>query len=325
MLTGISLFSGIGGAAYGMQQAGVKILASVEYDPCNTAYSQHCKEMHDRNFPGSEFIMRRVEEVADDLPRCDILQASPVCKNFSLAGNFQGNQETLEDEGMAQAVVRAIASTQPIWFMLEQVPGYTGTKSLATILKYLYRVGYSIRSKILDVADYGIPQNRKRFFLLASKGVEPWEFPSYRQPMGWYEAIAGIPLARTNLTERQYEALIRFYSKHESDRGVLVQRVGLHRNLLVRGASEPCWTLTRSTFNDHKGGTRQAVMTVADDDGAFNVPIRGIARLGGFPDSFALGRYAGEGIGYSVPPKFSRLLVRSINGSMQNSAVSSCL
>jgi len=312
-MKGITLFSGIGGAAYGMQMAGIAIAASVELDLENQEYSRDCQGMSSVNFPGSFFYLTRVGDIADKLPQCDILQATPVCRKFSMLENMRsgGMGETLADTAQARDITIALGRCEPRCFWLEQVPRYRDTRSLDIIVKQLELMNFSLTLDCLDVADYGIPQNRKRLFLLASRGGE-WRFPLPSKRIGWKEAIAGIPLEPAYFTKRQQAVLLsKLDNNYDLGKGILIQRSGL--GTAIRRHNEPCWCLTRSSFTDGKGAARGATVNVLNENGFWNLPIRAIARLGGFPDSFQLGKHAGQGIGYAVPPRFAKQLIEAIS------------
>lgn len=310
MLTTVSLFSGMGGVDCGFKMAGLTPIASVEFDEENVEYSKDCERSHHINFPDVKFYLEPVQKMARKLPKCGILQASPVCKHFSAAANMVGGmREEEEDLEMARAVVQALHDCSPQYFFLEQVPGYADSHSFELIGRALGESGYRYDYKILDLADYAVPQNRKRLILLAARD-KVWEFPKEQRRVGWKEAIAGIPLEPCTLTRTQQLHLIEQTTDYDLSQGILIQRVGL--GTVVRRHNEPCWTICRNMFTDRKGGTRSKVVTVINSKGIWNLPMRAIARLCGFPDWFHLGKYAGQGLGYAVPPKFVKLLCSSL-------------
>jgi DNA (cytosine-5)-methyltransferase 1 len=322
-LTGITLFSGIGGAAYGMKKAGIRMIASVEYDEENSKYSDYCKRVSSINFPDCHFYKAKVEEVAAYLPRCDVLQASPVCSNLSVANHMrsyvaskQKGKETRRDHVMAKGIVTAIRSTCPTYFWLEQVPAYLKSDSFGIIKNFLDAAGYEMKIKVIDAADYGVPQNRKRLILLASKNGL-WDFPSERLRMGWKEAIAGIELMPGKLSERQILTLINKTKKgieYDMKKGILVQNDGLSPT--IRRYDQPIWTLTRNTFKDRE---TSAVGTIVDDEGLWYIPVKGIARLCGFPDDFYIeSRYGGQGLGYAVPPLLAQVLTQKLTRNISH-------
>lgn len=309
-LTTVSLFSGIGGVDCGFKMVGFNPIASVEFDEDNAEYSKDCERSHHQNFPNAKFYLEPVQKMAGRLPKCDILQASPVCAHYSAAANLgQGMREEKEDLEMAEAVTQVLRDCSSSYFMLEQVPGYLDSQSFELIAQSLEGGGYRYDYKILDLADYGIPQSRKRLILLAGRD-RVWRFPEEQRRVGWKEAIAGIELEPCTLTRRQQSNLIAQVADYDLSQGILVQRIGL--NIVVRQHNEPCFTITRSMFVDDKKASRSKVATVVNSQGVWNLPIRAIARLCGFPDWFHLGKYAGQGLGYAVPPKFVKLLCSSL-------------
>lgn len=310
-LTTTSLFSGMGGVDCGFKMAGFNPIASVEFDEENEEYSKDCERSHLINFPDAKFYLEPVQKMAGKLPLCDILQASPVCKHFSAAANMVGGMrgEQAEDLEMARATIQALHDCSPRYFMLEQVPDYINSQSFELIAQDLEANGYRYDYKILDMADYGVPQNRKRLILLAGRD-RVWEFPKEQRRVGWKEAIAGIQLEPCTLTQRQQLQLINQVADYDLSQGILVQRIGM--NIVVRRHNEPCFTITRSMFVDEKKANRSKVATVINSQGIWNLPLRAIARLCGFPDWFHLSKYAGQGLGYAVPPKFVKLLCSSL-------------
>jgi DNA (cytosine-5)-methyltransferase 1 len=285
----------MGGAAYGFKMAGHQVIGSVEFDPSNPNFSKACDRQHSLNFQDSKFYLDTIQNVAPHLRECDILQASPPCTTASIANPNQG--ETALDIELAKSVIQAIATTNCSHFMLENVSGYIKYESFRLILKHLYQFFPLVEFSVIDMADYGIPQSRKRLILLASKSG--WSLPNSTKKMGWSEAIAGLSLEPATLLPKQ-KGMIG-----------LVNRSG---NAIARLPHQPCWTLTRSHFVDGKGQHRKQIINVVDDKGVWNLPMRAIARLGGFPDSFRLDeKYGGEGIGYSVPPRFVKLLASELN------------
>lgn len=318
-LEAISLFAGIGGAAYGMQQTGIRVKLSVECDPGNLWYSEDCRDMHDINFSDGEFWLNKVEDVAHLLEGCDVLQASTVCSNFSQAKkmNNKDHGESEKDILAAQKTAEAIERTNTTHFWLEQVREYRDSISLDIIVKKLMMLGFKVLVEDVNFADYAIAQDRKRLILLASKEGY-WSLPPKAgRVIGWQEAILGIPLEPATLTDRQWkEVKAKIDDNWDLERGVLIARYG--RNISIRQAHEPSWTITRSILADNKGGRRLKVINVLRRDGVWALPIRAIARLCGFDDEFEIGKYGGEGLGYAVPPKFARQLMATIPGGIDN-------
>lgn len=302
----ISLFSGIGGISCGFKMAGVDTAIAVEFDSNNQAYSLMSKDVYVSNFPGCEVILKPVQEVVHKLPKCELLQASPVCSNFSSYAKCNNASESALDREMAIAVMDAIATTKPQWFMLEQVPGYLTSDCFKQICEFLLANGYWYDYKIINMADYGVPQSRKRLILLAGLGAF-WSFPKKERKVGWLEAIAGTINQPTLSTNHQKKIIGQLPSNVD----FLIQRTGIDH--AIRFPKEPCWTLTRSMFTDTRQAARTNVINAYINGEFLNLSMRAIARLSSFPDWFNLDfKHIGQGIGYAVPPYFVKKCVEQI-------------
>ncbi|MFN6488287.1 MULTISPECIES: DNA cytosine methyltransferase [unclassified Nostoc] len=113
--------------------------------------------------------------------------------------------ESADDLTAAIAVAEAIRQLQLRAFTLENVPRYQNSQSFAIILDALEQEGYSVDYSVVNMADFGLPQARRRLVLTASKGFQV-ALPTESKPCAWYEAmnfIRGIysqlPSARTAL------------------------------------------------------------------------------------------------------------------------------
>ncbi len=301
----ISLFAGIGGACVGLQMAGHEIISAVEFDSSNSKFSDFCQHSYSINFPQSKFWLSQVQQTITHLPSCDILQLSPPCTRFSQAGKIAALTESCLDKEIAIAISKTIAKLEPEYIFMEQVPQYVNSESFGIILLGLGRLGYHVKTEISNYSDYGVAQSRIRLSLVASKQPILRKSSNYRR-MGWKEAIAGVELEPCKLTPRQTAAVCKRLDKDNLDweSGLLIQRIGL--NTSIRTSLQPAPTITRSMFCDGKGNERSRVLTVIDSRGVWNLPIKAIARLCGFPDWFWLGKKSGEGLGYAVCPQFMK-------------------
>ncbi|AUB43620.1 Site-specific DNA-cytosine methylase (plasmid) [Nostoc flagelliforme CCNUN1] len=175
---------------------------------------------HHHNFSkyGCRIIQLTVQEVAQSgfigFPLSpDYLHASPVCANASLAHTAKAGKggETTDDLTAASAVAEAIRQLQPRVFTLENVPRYQNSQSFSIILSALELEGYSVNYSVVNMADFGLPQARRRLVLVASKGFYV-ALPSGAKPCGWYEAIAHLipTMTDSHLLPKQQQALEKF-------------------------------------------------------------------------------------------------------------------
>jgi len=179
----IDLFAGVGGLSLGFEQAGFDVVAAVEYDPI------HCA-IHELNFPNCHVICADVRELSGSEIRkragignatVEVVVGGPPCQGFSLIGH-----RVLDDprNGLVFHFLRMVEELKPRAFVMENVPGMaTGehTRLLSELIEGFQRAGYAVRipPRILNAANYGVPQDRRRLFLLgARRGTALPDYPA---------------------------------------------------------------------------------------------------------------------------------------------------
>ncbi|MGH8021835.1 MAG: DNA cytosine methyltransferase [Opitutaceae bacterium] len=165
----LDLFCGAGGSSWGAREAGVQIVAAFDLWPL-------AGEIHDANFPEAEFIPGRLEDhdvdaLAKRLGRIDLILASPECTNHSPA---KGNKPRCEEsKDTAFQVVRFAATFAPRWVVIENVVNMRKWSRYAEFKAALEKLGYNLCEQILNSAHFGVPQSRRRLFLVADKQQIP--------------------------------------------------------------------------------------------------------------------------------------------------------
>ena len=200
----VDLFAGAGGMTLGFEQAGFDILASVEIDPI------HCA-IHKFNFPFWTVICKGVEETTGKEIRnssqianqeIDVVFGGPPCQGFSLMG-----KRSFDDprNSLVFHFIRLVVELQPKFFVLENVKGMTVGKHkefIAEIINQFTASGYQVDAnyQVLNAANYGVPQNRERLFLLGSrqnielpKYPDKMIFPNLKSPTVW-DALQDLPV-----------------------------------------------------------------------------------------------------------------------------------
>ncbi len=171
----LDLFAGAGGLSLGFEQAGFDIGGAVEYDPI------HCA-VHEFNFPYGRAICRDLSVLSTlellELLGCakpDVICGGPPCQGFSLIG-----KRALDDprNRLPREFIRIVRDLQPRYFLFENVPGLaTGAQSkiLDEIVNDFMEAGYSVARpiSILSATDFGIPQTRKRLFIIGIRNGCP--------------------------------------------------------------------------------------------------------------------------------------------------------
>jgi DNA (cytosine-5)-methyltransferase 1 len=197
---GIDLFAGAGGLSLGFEQAGFDIAAAVEIDPI------HCST-HEYNFPDTKVICASVVDLkGEDIRRAaglgkrdiDVVFGGAPCQGFSMMG------KRAMDDPRNQLVfhyVRLVKELNPKYCVFENVKGLTVGKHkqfLNEIIEALKGAGYDVLAdyKVLNAADFGVPQDRRRLFLIGARRGQA--LPKYPEPIGGVtvaEAIADLPNA----------------------------------------------------------------------------------------------------------------------------------
>jgi DNA (cytosine-5)-methyltransferase 1 len=178
---GIDLFAGAGGLSLGFEQAGFDVAAAVEIDPI------HCA-VHEFNFPNCAVICadarktsgRKIREVAGLNDRViDVVFGGAPCQGFSLIGH-----RALDDprNSLLREFVRLTVELDSRYFVLENVKGLTIGKHrqlLDELIEEFHNNGYEVvlPYSVLNAADFGVPQDRRRLFLIGAKKGLP--LPTY--------------------------------------------------------------------------------------------------------------------------------------------------
>ena len=169
--------------------AGAEIIASIDSDPLAVATFKD-------NFPGAKVVLGRLDEtngaqLLGDLRSVDLLLASPECTNHSVARGAREIDEASLRSGLH--VLPFVRAWQPRFLVLENVSRMQRWEGWSTFLAALTAAGYYHSVLILDARHFGVPQARRRMFLLASRGLKPpLEIP----------ASAAIPLTAANVLDR---------------------------------------------------------------------------------------------------------------------------
>ena len=176
----IDLFSGCGGLSFGFQQTGkYRILVGVDNckDALDTFVANHKRATSlNLDLAQSNFTDQLKEYIKTD--KVDIIVGGPPCQGFSLTGprNFEDKRNILY-----MAMFQAIKDFEPKAFLIENVPGlavmYKGAIK-DKIIKRAETLGYNVAHRILLAADYGVPQMRKRIFMIGiKKTLQTFSFP----------------------------------------------------------------------------------------------------------------------------------------------------
>ena len=159
----VDLFSGCGGMSLGLQKAGYAVVAAFDnWKPAIHVYSKNFKHpIHQHDLTDK----KTVELIGNYNP--DIIVGGPPCQDFSTAG--PGVEQ--DRANLTVTFAEIVAQVQPEFFIMENVPVIKNSTVLAKAIDVLKQVGYGLTQKILDASYCGVPQTRKRFFLIGHIGA----------------------------------------------------------------------------------------------------------------------------------------------------------
>jgi DNA (cytosine-5)-methyltransferase 1 len=172
--TAVDLFSGAGGTTRGLRDAGFNVLAAIEND-------SSAVDTFAANHPDTELLgrdIRRIQAPAmarrlrKQAGRLDLLTACPPCQPFSTLGTGDADDPR---NALVSSVGRFIKQLQPRTVLLENVPGLRSEPRFLRLVEEL-ETDFRLKEYIVQAADFGVPQNRRRVILLGvekSAGILP--------------------------------------------------------------------------------------------------------------------------------------------------------
>ena len=215
----LDLFSGCGGFSLGFIEAGYEVILGVDND-------EIALETFDYNHDNADALKIDLSEkkAMDKLRKkvgsnkIDVIIGGPPCQGFSLTGkrNLDDDRNTLY-----KSMVKAVEIFNPQAFILENVKGlltlYNG-KAKKRIIEDFTDLGYNIEYEILNAANYGVPQNRKRVFFVGLKDQQNnFEFPKKTHKDSEYvtcgEAISDLP----SLEDRKWSEEMEYIMEPQSE------------------------------------------------------------------------------------------------------------
>lgn len=196
MYNGIDIFSGAGGLSLGAEMAGICIKCAIEI---NLSASRTFK----RNHPNSLVLNQDIKTISkkdfefntDDV---FIIMGGPPCQGFSLSNTRSRNMDN-PNNLLFEQFVRLVNEVNPKWFLFENVWGITNIENgevMNRIKQCFEDLGYKVVPAVLKASDYGVPQNRERFFMVGNRLNIDFEFPAplTTPPITVWEAISDLPI-----------------------------------------------------------------------------------------------------------------------------------
>lgn len=320
----VSLFSGCGGADLG-------IIGGFQYNkffyknlPYKLIYAtdidQKALNTHKKNFKCNDVICKDICSLSTlEIPDCDIVIGGFPCQSFS---TVNPTKNPFDDRAnLYKQMVRIIMAKKPKVFVAENVKGFMTLHNgtiCRTVITSFKEAGYHVYTKLVNAADYGIPQKRERVIMVGIRNdinfLNEYQFPKETTKNNWIPLSAAVP--KLAIKEKKYYFSERavWGMKHAKNN----MKRGLYQNL-----NEPCLTIT-SHLAKVSINSRDPVLLV---DPAHEVYRRftpyEAAKIQSFPDTF---QFAGSEtdayrqIGNAIPPVLFWHIAKSISSYIDKTA-----
>ncbi|MCK0144061.1 DNA cytosine methyltransferase [Arenibacter sp. F26102] len=172
----IELFAGVGGFRLGLERTrNYEIIWSNQWEPSTKI--QHASLVYEHNFGKENHCNKDISEVpVTDIPDHDILVGGFPCQDYSVATSLKNSKGLIGKKGVLWWSIHNILKekkSKPKYLFLENVdrllksPSNQRGRDFAVMLKSLDDLGYAVEWRVINAADYGMPQRRRRVFILA--------------------------------------------------------------------------------------------------------------------------------------------------------------
>ena len=297
----IDLFAGIGGIRLGFEKIGAECVFSSEWD-------KHAQNMYEENYGE-----RPVGDINDvnpkDIPDHDFLLAGFPCQPFSIAGKQLGFADTRGT--LFFNIEKILEEKKPYGFLLENVSRlvtHDKGRTFKVIIDKLESLGYTVYYKVLNTIDFGLPQLRKRIYIVGFKDKIHFQFPKPH----------GTKLTLEDILEPEKDIPSNYYVSEEIKKKRLAK--------VKPNAPYP------SIWHENIGGNISALphSCALRAGGSYNYLLvngerrltgREMLRLQGFPDSFKINvayTQARKIAGNSVTVKVIELIAKQIQKAIED-------
>jgi DNA (cytosine-5)-methyltransferase 1 len=307
----VDLFCGAGGLSEGFKQAGYNVFVGIDNDAL-------ALKTFKRNHPMSEILNKDISKVTKEdilkktgTSKIDIVIGGPPCQGFSLAGNRDPKDPR---NSLIKHYLRLVSQIKPKMFIIENVPGLlsmkakNGKKVIDIIKKMSKKYGYYLTENLLNSEDYGVPQKRKRVFLVGTKNKK-FKLNLKKQSK---IPVKEILLEKNKIPDRYFYSKKRIFGFKK--REIKNKKLGRGFGWQFLNPNEPSYTISARYYKDGA----EALVKYSEKEIRMLTPEE-CAAIQSFPKDYVF-----EGgkiqiykqIGNAVPPKLSLNIARSIKKNM---------
>jgi len=344
----VDIFAGVGGMSLGFEMAGFQVVAAVDNNPINVqAYSNNFGNTHCFEADISELTAADLRDEADFDDEVDVLFGGPPCQGFSVIGKRRSEDPRNE---LLIHFARLLKELNPKYFVVENVGGLLIGDARSTLNRFLSKArsaGYSLVKPltVLDAQAYGVPQQRRRLFVLGYRSELPApEYPkASADHVTVWDAIGDLACIDEHATDlhtdiysgpigkaSQYALTLRTSSAQKVKNLSGCARSLHGEDAVKRFAATAQGKREHVSKFDRLSATGVALTLRAGtgpENGSFMAPrpihpvhprcitVREAARLHSFPDSFEFDPTKWHGfrqVGNSVPPLLAAAVATSV-------------
>lgn len=200
--TVVDLFCGAGGLSEGFRQAGFKVLAGVDYDETagRTFAATHPEAVFLGGMIQDISVAKLLNETGLRPGELDVLVGGPPCQGYSVYNHRRGAEDPRA--GLFREYLRIVEGLRPRWLVMENVTGLTsiaGGGVFREIREGISNLGYEVDWRVLKAEEFGVPQERRRIFFVATRSGASIKFPSPTHGEGLkpfvtiWDAIGDLP------------------------------------------------------------------------------------------------------------------------------------
>lgn len=324
----IDLFSGAGGMSLGFDQVGFNNIFSIDIEP------RFC-ETYKTNFPKHNLIQKDISKLSNEEIKSlignqiiDVIIGGPPCQGFSMAGNI--GRKFIDDSRnqLFREFARIVEIVQPSYFVMENVARlFTHNKgeTKKEIIELFKKMNYNVDCKVVNTADFGIPQVRNRVLFIGNRISNNIIFPTKTidKPISIKEAIDKLPKLKSGEKSKIPNHISMKHSEQMLEKMKYVSDGGNRNEIpeLIRPKSGDVRKYIRYK------STEPAVCVTGDMRKIFHysqnraLTVRELATLQTFPLDFI---FKGstisqqQQVGNSVPPILAKEIALTIKKMMKN-------
>lgn len=349
----IDLFCGAGGLTLGLKKAGFEVVAGVELKP-------EIAKTYKANHKKTKLLIKDVRQATGEeifkltgKKEIDLIAGCPPCQGFSQLTEKYKRDDPRND--LVLEMARIVEEIEPRMVMMENVPGIAtkGKDVLSQFVEKLKNMGYVVNVGVLQMADYGVPQSRRRFVLLAGRGFEiplpkrthAYKADSKKNLKPWLplsEAIQGFPkpvklsFAEKNGGPEKFNwHIVRDLQKISIDRLKAIKQ-GDNRLALPKHLRPKCHKTKKAGFHNVYGRLRWDNVSSSITTGCTTVcmgrfghpiedrtiSVREAALIQTFPYNYRLKtKFIGTAcnlVGNALPPRFAMIAGKNCFNALRN-------